>query len=184
MDYSILINKKEKIKEHISKDNLVLVKSLYKDNMLLEKETYNHWLSLKDSAKESGLYIEIESAYRSFEYQTKILNDLIKEKGENYAYKAVAMPGHSEHETGLALDYCIYKDGNFIIEHDIILYEGNEYVNLNAHKHGFIIRYPKGKEEITGYFYEPWHLRYVGKELAIYLYKNNLTLEEYHFKEA
>ena len=87
-------------------------------------------------------------------------------------------PGTSEHNTGLAFDFIITNNKNSLKTN----YDSDEYFYLEniAYLYGFIIRYPKDKEEITGYNYEPWHLRYVGQELAKYLKKNNLTLEEYY----
>lgn len=180
MDYTILVNKDNIFNKDKYNYKLVNVQSSYKENMMLEEETYNNWLALKKNAEEKGYDIEIMSAYRSYEYQTSLLDKLIKEKGKEYAYKAIALPGYSEHQTGLALDYCVFKDKCFIIEHNIEETKECAYVISNAHLFGFVIRYLKGKEEITGYQYEPWHLRYVGKKLASYIYTHNLTLDEYY----
>ena len=86
-----------------------------------------------------------------------------------------AKPGHSEHQTGLSIDV---EGSN--LDYDLFA-ESKEFnwMKNNAHKYGFILRYPKGKEHITGFKYEPWHYRYVGKDVASYIYKNNITLEEY-----
>ena len=148
---------------------------------MLDKKAYKAWLKLKKAVAKKGYCIEIESAYRSYDYQKELLDNLIAEKGAEYAYNAVAKPGHSEHQTGLALDYCIFRDGKYLIEKDIDLTEESIYTNAIAHLYGFILRYPKGKEDITGYMYEPWHLRYVDKDLAVYLYQKNLTLDEYYY---
>ena len=120
----------------------------------------------------------IDSGYRTREYQEIVLQNDIKEMGEA-AYDKVALPGTSEHESGLAIDCGIVIDGKYFDElpEDAPI---TKWIHENCYKYGFIVRYPKGKEEITGYKYEPWHLRYVGLKLAKYLTKNNLTLDEYY----
>ena len=128
-------------------------------------------------ANNNGINIIVDSAFRSGNYQQMILDKLISEKG-NEAYKLVALPGTSEHQTGLAVDFAIYENG---IYNDDIKEDDREAIWLkdNAWKYGFILRYPKGKEDITGFSFEPWHYRFVGLELALELYQTNLTLEEY-----
>ena len=128
-------------------------------------------------ANNNGINIIVDSAFRSGYYQQMILDKLISEKG-NEAYKLIALPGASEHQTGLAVDFAIYENG---IYNDDIKEEDKEAIWLkdNAWKYGFILRYPKGKEDITGFNFEPWHYRFVGLELALELYQTNQTLEEY-----
>lgn len=131
---------------------------------------------IKDALKD-GITLIVDSAYRSGKYQAKILDALIKEKGD-FAYKLVALPGASEHQTGLAIDFASFENGLYNAD----LKEDDKesiWLSLNAYKYGFILRYPKGKEDITGYNFEPWHYRFVGKDLALKLYQDNLTLEEY-----
>lgn len=128
-------------------------------------------------ANNNGINIIVDSAFRSGNYQQMILDKLISEKG-NEAYKLIALPGASEHQTGLAVDFAYYKDG---VYSDEVLESDKEAIWLkeNAYKYGFILRYPKGKEDITGFNFEPWHYRFVGLELALELYQTNQTLEEY-----
>lgn len=181
MSEYIYVSKRVALPRNYMPNNLVLSKSNYKDGIMLDSETYEHWLQLKEDVTSKGYIIDIESGYRSYDYQDKILQELIADKGYDYAKMAVALPGHSEHQTGLAIDYTIFKDNQFIDDskfNDSL--EECIYTNSIAHKYGFVVRYPKHKEDITGYKYEPWHLRYVGKELATYLYENNLTLDEYY----
>ncbi|MBQ7141053.1 MAG: M15 family metallopeptidase [Bacilli bacterium] len=180
MNYEILVNKDNKM---VDNDNLKLVKIFtnYKDKeMFLEEKTYEQFLKMKNEASNLGYEIDIESAYRTHEYQQKLFDDLVIEKGLEYAKTHVAVPHTSEHETGLAIDFCIYKNNKFIDEYDIEDLEETSWLHNNCHKYGFILRYPRDKEDITKYSYEPWHIRYVGNNLAKYLYKNNLTLEEYY----
>ena len=129
-------------------------------------------------ANKSGINIIVDSAFRSGNYQQKILDNLIKEKGKE-AYRLIALPGASEHQTGLAVDFAIYENG---VYNDDIKEEDKEAVWLknNAWKYGFILRYPKNKENITGFNFEPWHYRFVGLDLAKKLYDENITLEEYY----
>ena len=103
----------------------------------------------------------------------------MKKYGLDYAEEVVAMPGTSEHHTGLAIDIIINIDGNWIVENDELIKEEEIFKKIHSSLKyfGFILRYPKGKEDITGYPYEPWHIRYVGIDVA----KNmgDITLEEY-----
>ena len=104
---------------------------------------------------------------------------LFIEKGLDHALQYVAPPGGSEHQTGLAVDV-IFRRNNEMIEEQTEEDPEIKWLFLNAHKFGFILRYPKGKESITGFNFEPWHFRYVGKELSTELYSSNNTLEEYY----
>ena len=119
-----------------------------------------------------GVKLNIASGFRSYEEQEKGYNEYVKEFGEEKTNTFSAKPGHSEHQTGLAIDICDDSD-NFIGTKE------DTWLKANAYKFGFIIRYPKGKECITGYKYEPWHLRYVGCKHAKKIYESGLTLEEY-----
>lgn len=179
MDYNILVNKDNPLPRAHIPNNLVDTESKYKDNIFIDKEVNEAFIKLKNEALKYNYYIDIESGYRSYDYQEKIYNKLLEEKGFTYAITRIAQPGKSEHQTGLAIDFCIYKEGKCYIEHDIKELEETKWIHQNAHKYGFIIRYPEGKEDITKYNYEPWHLRYIGN-LAEYIYNNNLTLEEYY----
>lgn len=140
--------------------------------MLIEKNTLDKYHSLYEALLEENLELIIFSAYRSYDYQIGIYQNA---KNKNY----VALPGHSEHQTGFAID--ISKKDVGLTEQFENTYEFNYLIN-NAHKYGFILRYPKGKEKITGYSYEPWHFRYVGEEIATFIYNNNITLEEYIYQ--
>lgn len=144
---------------------------------MLRMEVKPYIEKLIHDANNNGINIIVDSAFRSGNYQQMILDKLISEKG-NEAYKLIALPGASEHQTGLAIDFAIYENG---IYNDDIKEDDKEAIWLkdNAWKYGFILRYPKGKEDITGFNFEPWHYRFVGLELALELYQTNQTLEEY-----
>ncbi len=176
MDYLVLVNKTNKCPDLDIK--LVDTKSRYANNRYSEEKTFKAFKKLQKFAKERGYDIEIESAYRSIEYQQKIYDKCVENKGLEHTKKYVATPGYSEHHTGLALDICLVKDDIFIIEHDLPVYF-IDFLSDNAYKFGFIIRYPHDKEAITGYNYEPWHIRYVGVNNAKTMKNNNITLEEY-----
>ena len=144
----------------------------------LEKDAIDAAKRMMKSAEEDGVVIKIRSGYRSYSIQSTLYNNYVRRDGKEAADKYSAVPGYSEHQTGLAFDFTtsdtITSIGDWFT--DTIqakwLYE-------NAYKYGFIIRYPEGKEDITGYQYESWHYRYIGEEHSIHFAMNNLTLEEY-----
>lgn len=182
MDYSILVNKDNPLPRAHIPNNLVNAESKYKENIMIAKEVKLAFDKLKEAAEKYGYYIDIESGYRDYDYQEKLYNKLVEEKGFTYAITRIAEPGKSEHQTGMAIDFYIYKDEKSYIEQDIKDFIETKWVHQNAHKYGFILRYPEGKEDITKYSYEPWHLRYVG-HLAEYLYNKDITLEEYYISK-
>ncbi|KUO51097.1 MAG: hypothetical protein APF76_16520 [Desulfitibacter sp. BRH_c19] len=130
------------------------------------------------AAEDEGTYLYAVSGFRSYSLQQSVYKGHVKRLGQAGADKISARPGHSEHQTGLAMDvtsesveFSLSKSFGDTIE--------GKWVAENAHKYGFVIRYEKGKEDITGYSYEPWHLRYVGMDTALEIFENNLTLEAY-----
>ncbi|MFC0297201.1 M15 family metallopeptidase [Geobacillus jurassicus] len=130
------------------------------------------------AARRDGVELVAVSAYRSYERQQALFAEEVRQKGEEKAVQAVAHPGQSEHQTGLAVDISSRSAGYQLTEAFGATKEG-QWVAAHAHEYGFIIRYPKGKEAVTGYKYEPWHLRYVGRKAAAVMKKRSLTLEEY-----
>jgi len=182
MNYLMLINRENGLGRGYIPDNLVKVKTRTGGNkkIYLEKQTYKQIKKLlKDMNKCFVTEIVIDSGYRPYLYQENLLKELIKEKGED-AYKSLALPGYSEHQSGLALDIGFYNNGVYDSRFKIDDYlEEFKWLEENSYKYGFIVRYPKGKESITGYIYEPWHLRYVGDK-SLFLKKYNLVLEEYY----
>lgn len=148
-----------------------LPSSFAPDGLLSEcKAAFN---KLQTAAAEKGLSVYISSGYRSFAKQESIYNRYVSRDGKELADTYSARPGHSEHQTGLAIDL------NTISKSFADTPEG-KWVAAHCHEYGFIIRYPKGKSDITGYMYEPWHIRYVGKEIAEKIYDSGLCLEEYY----
>lgn len=139
------------------------------------EDAYMAFASMKKDASANGLTLWIQSGYRAYKYQEGLYNSYVKNRGgKEKADTFSARPGHSEHQTGYAFDLNTI-DSSFANTKEGI------WVNENCIKYGFIIRYPKGKDNETGYKYEPWHLRYVGVELASKLYNNGdwITMEDY-----
>lgn len=176
-DFLILVNKENPLSENYTPNNLVELTTLQKidfinrlnEPMYINEEVLYYYKLLYNDALSNEIELTIFSAYRSFEKQESLWN---KNPDINY----LAPPGCSEHQTGLALDISTRNIGltnNFT--------NTKEYLFLinNAYKYGFINRYPKGKEIITGYYFEPWHFRYVGIEHSKNIYNRNITLEEY-----
>lgn len=128
-------------------------------------------------ARQHNHEVIVLSGYRSYDYQQDLLQNEIAQSGEAEAYRWVAQPGSSEHHTGLALDLGIYRDNGASAA-----YKGTgkyAWINENACRYGFIVRYDTGKKDITGISYEPWHFRYVGVPHAYMMDQMNLCLEEY-----
>ena len=179
MDYLMLVNKTNSLFSGYVPDDLTLVSSKYKGNIKLDRVTYENFLKMQEDAGKYGYEIDIMSGYRDYLYQEKIYNKLVYEKGFNYAISRIAKAGCSEHQTGLAIDICVYRDGKCYIESEISDFVETKWVHQNCYKYGFILRYPLDKEDITKYSYEPWHLRYVGSDVARDIYNRDVTLEEY-----
>lgn len=129
--------------------------------------------------KEAGLNLYARSGYRSFETQRGLYEAAVARDGQEWADKYSAVPGSSEHQTGLAMDVTAESVG-FQLEEAFGATTEGLWVAENAHRFGFILRYLQGKEDITGYNYEPWHLRYVGEPAAAEIYRRGLTLEEFY----
>lgn len=132
----------------------------------------------EDAAKE-GYIITAFSTYRSYEYQQQLYEKYVNRDGKENADRYSARPGYSEHQTGLAFDVGEVGKENLWLKEEFGETEAGKWLAENAHKYGFILRYPKGKEHITGYMYESWHFRYLGVELATKVKESGLTLEEY-----
>lgn len=137
-------------------------------------ETQNAFNQMKNAARSDGITIEIISGFRSYSRQSNIYNNYVAHDGKENADRYSARAGHSEHQTGLAMDI---NSLNVAFENT----KEGKWLKNNSYKYGFILRYTKEGENITGYMYEPWHYRYVGVELATKLYNNGnwIPLEEY-----
>jgi len=144
---------------------------------LMRKEAAEALTRLFEQASSKGITLLGVSGYRSYQTQKEIFENKARLQGEAQANRTSARPGQSEHQTGLAMDITCPSVYNLSTSFGSTP-EG-KWVAQNAADFGFIIRYQKGKEGITGYIYEPWHLRYVGIGAARYIYQNGITLEEY-----
>lgn len=143
----------------------------------LTKRTQKAFDKMQEDAKKDGVSIVLQSGYRSYDYQVNTYNQWKSLYGKKEADKISARPGYSEHQTGMAIDIN-GKHGCTLNVCFANTPEG-EWIKQNAYKYGFIIRYPKNEKNITGYDYEPWHLRYVGLFPALKMHESDQTLEEY-----
>ena len=185
-DYLVLVNKFNRLEKNYEPKNLELIN---KTNFIngnskankLELKAKIAFEKMSNDAIKNGTPIYGQSAYRSYNIQEGIYNNEVRKYGTSVADSESARPGFSEHQTGLAIDISSTKKGN------MLEFENTEsffWIKENAYKYGFILRYPKGKEHIHGYIYEPWHYRYVGIEVAKDMHDNyeNLTYDEYYYK--
>lgn len=178
----ILVNTDNKLKKSYKAD----LRPICSGRLEASKRLYEPLVEMLDAAEKKGHRYWIASAYRSYKKQQRLVDEDVRkemQKGESYenaleeTYKETMPAGHSEHQTGLALD--ILCSGNMNMDTSQEKEAGNVWLRENCWRYGFILRYPKGKKKITGINYEPWHFRYVGKEAAAYIKKHDLTLEEF-----
>jgi len=148
----------------------------------MRKEAAEALEKLFAGAKADGIELRAVSGYRSYQRQVSIYNNNVKTKGQEYTDRVSSVPGRSEHQTGLAIDVSSPSVGNVLEEVFGTSKEG-QWLAEHAAEYGYVIRYLQGEEDITGYVYEPWHIRYIGTDLAPDVAKSGLTLEEY-FDEA
>ncbi|OZM58208.1 hypothetical protein CIB95_01135 [Lottiidibacillus patelloidae] len=182
-DLLILVNKYRKLPSDYVPDQLVIPNvpfsfEGYDMKKQMHKVAAEALERLFQRAKEEGIELYALSGYRSYKRQEAIFNYNAKKFGEKEANTSSAKPGHSEHQTGLAMDITSVSVAFALKQSFGDTIEG-KWLAENVFKFGFIIRYPKQKEEITGYIYEPWHIRYVGIEAATAIMNNSITLEEY-----
>jgi len=182
-DILVLVNKERNLPSDYKPSDLVIpnVKFSFDGNSekkYLREEAAKALEQLFLEGEKQGVVLYAVSGYRSYEKQKGIFNNKVSKVGVEEANKVVAKPGQSEHQTGLAMDVSS-KSANYLLEENFGQTVEGRWLKENAHKFGFIIRYPKEKVDITGYNYEPWHIRYVGKEVANELNEKLITLEEY-----
>lgn len=183
--YLTLVNKTHRLPNNWESGiELDIANNSLNESSLIEHKTYASFLELQEELSKKGIRIELDSVYRSIEEQQAIWDSWASdpELGEEYCKKYLAVPGFSEHHTGLAVDIFIMKGDIEIRDNDDMIADTEDFAVIHElmPEYGFILRYPEGKEDITGYAYEPWHLRYVGsKEVATTITEQGLTLEEY-----
>lgn len=184
-NYLVLVNKKNKLPENWEKVvELVDTKNAWDEDIEVEKEAYNQYRKLEKELEKEGIDIELDSTYRSVKAQQELWDEWSAdpEKGPEYVKKFVAVPGYSEHHTGLAIDICLKIDGELVYDNDEMIAQKDIFKKIHSKlaKYGFILRYPEGKKKETGYAYEPWHFRYVGSEkVAKEITSKKITLEKY-----
>lgn len=181
---SVIVNQNYKLPEDYSPNDLVYpnVRFTFKDKIekrMMRKAAAEALETMFDAAEVDGIYLAGVSAYRSHATQKALFKRYVERDGYEKAKTYSAEPGTSEHETGLAIDVSA-SDGKCAAEDCFGGTVEALWLAENAANYGFIIRYPEGKEDITGYKYEPWHLRYVGVEIAKEIESEGLTLEEYY----
>ena len=174
---TILVNKYIYLPQDYIPNNLETIDKKYTDsNKMLVSDARISLEEMAYDAKKENLNIRVVSAYRDYNYQESLYNKYVLKDGKDIADTYSARAGFSEHQTGLVVD----------LDNINLSYEQFEstdefiWMKNNSYKYGFILRYPENKEYITGYYYEPWHYRYVGKKIAKYIYDNNITFDEYY----
>ena len=173
---NILVNKHNYLTEDYVPENLENINSSYAlSNMKMVSEAKNAFENLSKDASKQNLKVIAMSTYRSYEYQVDLYNRYVKTDGKEAADTYSGRPGNSEHQTGLAVDVYNVKESYTNFE------KTKEYnwMQDNAYKYGFILRFPKDKENETGYEFESWHYRYIGLEAAKYIKEHNISFEEY-----
>ena len=175
-DEKVLVNKHRQLSKDYVPKELVKISNNYtsEKNIKASKVAVDAFISMYKAAEKEGYGIIINSAYRSYKEQEDVCSQYKNLYGDSYVERYVAKAGFSEHQTGYAFDIGSTKKNVFA--------ESKEYswMKDNAYKYGFIQRFPKGYEEMTGFRAEPWHYRYVGKKIAKYMHDNKMTYEEYY----
>jgi len=173
-----LVNKHNYVgRDYVPKD-LVDMDDDYANNLFgikeMRKEAYEQFKKLVDDMNKAGLKIRAESAYRDYDYQETLYRNYVLDEGQEKADKYAAKAGYSEHELGTAID--VANDLGTIETSD----PEYKWLDKNAYKYGYIIRYKKEKEAVTGYAEESWHIRYVGVDAATTMQKKNISFDEYY----
>lgn len=178
-EFSILTNKFHLLSENYNAGEIKKFSATYAYGTVRANiAVYEAFIKMANAAKKDNVTLVLSSGYREHEYQEKIYNDMVKKRGEEYADKYAARPGASEHETGLALD--ILSTGKGAYTDTFHETEAYAWLTEHAHEYGFILRYPEGKEYLTGYSPESWHYRYLGVELATKVKNEGITYDEYY----
>ena len=179
-DVLVLVNKLHAVSKNYKPTDMVVMdnKLTTWQNLEMKSDAYDAYLKLYRAARKKGFSLKVCSAYRTYSTQKTLYANAVKTKGRKTANIRSARAGRSEHHTGYAIDITS-KSMGWGLKQDFADYPDGKWINDHCHEYGFIIRYPKGKTDITGYAYEPWHLRYVGVEAATEIMEQGITLEEY-----
>ena len=179
-DLLVLVNKYHGVtRDYEPKDMVEVDLSMAAwDGIMIKKEAYDAFTELFRDAEAQGFTLAVCSGYRSYEYQQELFENALATQSEEEAHMFSAYPGRSEHHTGLAIDITS-ESMDWALSQDFASYPEGQWLDEHCQDYGFILRYQKGKEDITGYQYEPWHFRYVGKEVAKDIMSRGITFEEY-----
>ena len=179
-DVLVLVNKLHAVSKNYKPTDMVAIKGSYTTNQGLEMkaDAYKAFKKMRKAAKADGIRFKICSAYRTYSTQKWLYNNYLNTMGKKLRNIRSAYPGRSEHHTGYAIDL-VTKSTGWTLTQDFAKTSEGKWINKHCAEYGFIIRYPKGKTDITGYDYEPWHLRYVGVDAAEEITEQCITLEEY-----
>lgn len=173
----MLVNKYNYLDETYAPDDIKDISNYYAyDDNSIREETLNAYKEMWNAAKKEDLTLIVSSSYRTYEIQNKLWTRRANANGKASADEYTARAGFSEHQTGLALDILTYNATLNEFENT----DEFKWLSEHAHEYGFILRYPKDKEDITGYSYESWHYRYVGIDVATKIKKLNITFDEYY----
>lgn len=176
---TILANKWNSLDDYVPK-NLVTINPIHgtssKSEQKLEKDCYEAFTEMYNAAKKDNIDFYITSGYRAQETQVDVYNRYLQSDSQARVDTYSSRPGFSDHQTGLA---CDILSGNYTFD-SFEQSSACTWLKKNAYKYGFILRFPKNKTDLTGYMYESWHYRYVGKDIAKYIYENNICFEEYY----
>lgn len=176
--YLILVNKYHVLDKSYAPEEVADVSSMYSyANLKIDSAIYGKFISMWNAAKKENLTLVLTSGYRDYTTQERLYKNYSSTYGKDEAETFSARPGHSEHQLGFALDIVSY--GVDLVE-EFELTPEFAWLKENAHKYGFILRYPKESEHLTGYIYEPWHYRYVGIEMAEKIKNSGITFDEYY----
>ncbi len=174
-DTLVLVNKFNNLTEDFEPTDLVSIPLTYAySNNYLREIASDAFVSMARSALDDDIKLIAQLSYRSYETQESAYNRYANESGVKYADDISARAGHSEHQTGLSLDIVTTEKVDFVDSEAFV------WLTTNAHKYGFILRYPENSEHITGYNFEPWHYRYVGIDVATKIYNQGITFDEYY----
>lgn len=181
----VIVNKQRALTPHTYVPELVVPSIQLRSNITSDERQVRPVVadalkSLTDEAKADGVTFTLESGYRSYQFQVNLYNHYVSVQGKAVADSQSARPGYSEHQTGLAADLGGVTKPACNVEDCYKSTPEGQWLAANAYKYGFIIRYPEGKQAVTGYIYEPWHLRFVGTNLSTEMHASGAsTMEEF-----